>query len=119
MVETERRRLEDFAAEGVDRRLARLLLRLARSFGRNAARGLALDVSLSRPDLAELVISTPYTVSRILADWRRLDIVDAQRERILILDPEAMAALADTASTNRPVPVRSGGKRKGPTPADE
>lgn len=76
-------------------------------------------MSLSRQDLAELVISTPYAVSRILADWRRLDIADAQRERILILDQDAMAALADAASTNRPASVRNGGKRKGPTPTGE
>ncbi|TMI93924.1 MAG: cyclic nucleotide-binding domain-containing protein [Bacillati bacterium ANGP1] len=93
-VETERSRLQDLATSGVERRLARLLLRLAQSIGRPTVRGLAIDVSLSGQDLAELVIATPYTVSRILADWRRLGIADAHRERILLLDLKQMAAVA-------------------------
>jgi CRP/FNR family transcriptional regulator len=93
-VETERSRLQDLATSGVERRLARLLLRLAQSIGRPTVRGLAIDVSLSGQDLAELVIATPYTVSRILADWRRLGIADAQREQILILDLKRLAAVA-------------------------
>lgn len=93
-VEQERSRLQDLATSGVERRLARLLLRLAQSIGRKTVRGLAIEVSLSGQDLAELVIATPYTVSRILADWRRLGIADAQRDRILLLDPKRVAAVA-------------------------
>lgn len=93
-VEQERSRLQDLATSGVERRLARLLLRLAQSVGRKTVRGLAIEVSLSGQDLAELVIATPYTVSRILADWRRLGIADSQRDRILLLDPERIAGVA-------------------------
>jgi hypothetical protein len=49
--------------------------------------------------LAELVITSPYTISRILAEWRRLDILDAQRTRIRIQDGEQLAAIAE-----QPVP---------------
>jgi CRP/FNR family transcriptional regulator, nitrogen oxide reductase regulator len=93
-LEEERSRLHDLATSDVERRLARLLLRLAQSIGRRTVRGLAIDVSLSGQDLAELAVATPYTVSRILADWRRLSIADAQRDRILLLDPERVAAVA-------------------------
>jgi len=92
--ESMRSRFQDLATSGVERRLARLLLRLAQSIGRPTAHGLAMDIPLSGQDLAELVITTPYTVSRILADWRRLGIADAQRERIVILDLKRMAAVA-------------------------
>ena len=87
-------RLQDLATSSVERRLARLLLRLAHSVGRETVHGVAIGVSLSGQDLAELVITTPYTVSRVLADWRRLGIADAQRERIVILDLKRMAAVA-------------------------
>jgi CRP/FNR family transcriptional regulator, nitrogen oxide reductase regulator len=94
-VETERSRLEDFVSPDVRRRLARLLLRLGQHVGRRTRRGAVLDVSLSRRDLAELAITSPYTVSRILAEWRRLDILDAQRTRIIIRDRERLAAIAE------------------------
>ncbi len=94
LLEKERTRLQDLATSGVEQRLARFLLRLAQSIGRQTVRGLAVDVSLSGQDLAELVIATPYTVSRILADWRRLGIADAQRERFLLLDVKRLAGVA-------------------------
>ena len=94
LIEKERSRLQDLATSGVEQRLARFLLRLAQSIGRQTVRGLAIEVSFSGQDLAELVIATPYTVSRILADWRRLGIADAQRERFLLLDRKRLAAVA-------------------------
>ncbi|HKX17759.1 MAG TPA: MEDS domain-containing protein [bacterium] len=95
LMEEERSRLEDFISSDVRRRLARLILRLGESIGRKTPRGLVIDVPLSRRDLAELVITSPYTVSRILAEWRRLDILDAQRTRILIHDRGSLAAIAE------------------------
>lgn len=94
-VEEERGRLLDLATAGVEQRLARLLLRLAQSVGRKTAEGVVLPMSLSGQDLAELVITTPYTISRILADWRRLHFADVQREQILLQDQERIAAIAD------------------------
>ncbi len=79
----------------VKRRLARLVLRLGESIGHKTRRGVVVDVTLSRRDLAELVITSPYSVSRILAEWRRLDILDAQRTRIVILDQGSLSAIAE------------------------
>lgn len=44
--------------------------------------------------LAEMFAASPYTTSRILAEWRRRDILDAQRARIIIHDRERPAAAA-------------------------
>jgi len=87
-------RLQDLATSSVEQRLARQLLRLAQSVGRQTVHGIAIEVSLSGQDLAELIFTTQYTVSRILADWRRLGVTDAQRDRILLLDPGRIAAVA-------------------------
>jgi len=94
LMEEERTRLEDFLSADVARRLARLFLRLGQSFGRRTRYGVVIEVPLSRRDMAELAITSPYTVSRILAEWRRLDILDAQRTRILVQDQEQLAAIA-------------------------
>jgi CRP/FNR family transcriptional regulator, nitrogen oxide reductase regulator len=93
-VEKERDRVQDLATSSVERRLARLLLRLAQSMGHKRPHGIAVELSLSGQDLAELAITTPYTVSRILAEWRRLDIVDVQRDQILVLDEPRLTVIA-------------------------
>jgi CRP/FNR family transcriptional regulator, nitrogen oxide reductase regulator len=93
-LEQERSRLQDISTSPVEHRLARLLLRLAQSMGHKTPRGIAIELSLSGQDLAEMVSATPFTVSRILAGWRRSNIVDARRDRICILNPQRIAAIA-------------------------
>lgn len=86
--------VQDLATSPVERRLARVLFRLAESVGHRMSQGIAIELSLSGQDLAELTSTTPFTVSRLLAEWRRLQVVDAGRERILILNPRRIAAIA-------------------------
>lgn len=101
-VERERDRLHDLSTSSVERRLARLLMKLGKSLGRRTSRGLEVELSLSGAELAELVIASPYTVSRTLAEWRRLGIVDAQRDRILLLDEPRLGAIAGPAPDGAP-----------------
>jgi CRP/FNR family transcriptional regulator, nitrogen oxide reductase regulator len=96
--------VQDLATSRVEQRLARLLLKLAHSVGRKTQRGIVVRLSLSGQDLAEMIGATPYTVSRILAEWRRQDLVDAQRERIIVLNRNRLTAVAgeeETATTPR------------------
>ena len=86
-------RYRELATERVEQRIARALLRLASQSGQRADDGIVLD--FSRQDLAEISGSTLYTVSRILADWARREMVDASREHIRIKDPHALVALAE------------------------
>jgi CRP-like cAMP-binding protein len=51
-------------------------------------------MGLSGEELAELLNTTPYTISRILAEWRRLHLVDVQRDRILLFDETRLEAIA-------------------------
>jgi len=88
-------RAQDLATSPVERRLARLLHRLAQSMGRKTPDGVVIEVSLSGEDLAALASTTPSTVSRILAGWKRLGIAGAQRDRILLQDQQRIAAIAD------------------------
>jgi CRP/FNR family transcriptional regulator, nitrogen oxide reductase regulator len=88
-------RAQDLTTSPVERRLARFLLRLAQSMGRKTPHGIVIEISLSGEDLAALASTTQYTVSRILAGWKRLGIAGAQRERILVQDQKRLAAIAD------------------------
>ena len=92
-------RIADFSTVPPESRLARLLQRLADSFGLETSRGVAIGIGISRRDLAAMVGASPYTVSRTLARWRQLDILDAHRKRILIRNPRRLAELAEDAAT--------------------
>ena len=86
-------RIEDLASARVELRLARLLTLLAQTMGRPTPQGIAVEFPISGQELAEMISTTPYTVSRLLAGWRRLGVVDAQRDQILILQLDRLTAL--------------------------
>lgn len=88
-------RCREFATERVERRIAQALMRLAHHVGWTADDGLLIDVALSRQDVAELTGTTLYTVSRTLRTWQRSGVVDAGRQRVAILQPQRLMAIAD------------------------
>lgn len=91
-----RERYRELATERVEQRVAHALIRLARQAGWNAEGGLLLvDIPLSRQDLAEMTGTTLYTVSRILAGWERDGIIESGRQRLAILQPSAVQAIAE------------------------
>jgi CRP-like cAMP-binding protein len=85
-------RLHDLAADPVARRLARTVLRLARASGQHRRPVLAM----MQQDLAELLGTTPSTLSRILGRWEARGMVTAGRERVVIAHPEGLAKIAES-----------------------
>lgn len=81
-------RVLDLETGDVEARLARALLRLT-------AGGLSPVVALTRQDLADLTGTTLSTASRTLSTWHRGEIVAALRERVVIRDRAALAAIAE------------------------
>jgi CRP/FNR family transcriptional regulator, nitrogen oxide reductase regulator len=88
-------RLWDLSTAQVERRIARALLRLKPVAGRAVKGGPAIDLAMSHQDLADLVGTTPYTVSRILRRWKRQGLVTARRTLIRITWPHRLAAIAE------------------------
>ena len=86
-------RIQDLQSERAEQRLARALLRQAAREPARAEGGLV--VSLSRQDLAELAGTTLSTASRTISDWARRGLVAAGRQRVSLLDPAGLAALAE------------------------
>jgi CRP/FNR family transcriptional regulator, nitrogen oxide reductase regulator len=93
-------RIRDLQSERVERRLARALLRLANKTGTRHADGIELGVPLTRQDLAELAGTTLSTASRTLSAWDQQGIVASARERVTILRPHALVAIAEDLSTS-------------------
>jgi CRP-like cAMP-binding protein len=93
-IEELRHRYLELATERVERRVAHALLRLAEHAGWNTREGVLIDVPLSRQDLAEMTGSTIYTVSRLLREWQRQGLVSAGRQRVAIVQPQRLLAIA-------------------------
>lgn len=87
--------LRQFAAERVERRLARMLLKLADQVGIPVDEGIRIDMPITRQDLAEMTGTTLETVSRIISRWRREGIVQAGREEIIITYPHRLVLIAE------------------------
>lgn len=97
-------RVRELSTERVERRIARALLRLAAQAGQAGQSdgrtgpggdGRRTVIHLSRQDLGELTGATLYTVSRTLSRWESEGLVVSGRERIEILDPRKLAAIAE------------------------
>lgn len=94
--------LRILATERVEQRLARILWRLVETAGRRTPRGAVIEVALSGQDLAEMAATTPYSISRILATWRRRHIVDARRDRIRIVNAGRLTSIARSDAEAEP-----------------
>jgi CRP-like cAMP-binding protein len=81
--------------ERVERRVARALLKLADHAGRKAPGGVEIDFPLSRQDLAEMTGTTLFTVSRLLSGWDDKGLIKAQRQRVTVLNAEALQTIAE------------------------
>lgn len=87
--------VRQLVAERVERRLARILLRLADQVGVPAERGVRIDMPITRQDLADMTGTTLETVSRTISRWRREGIVDAGREEVVITHPHGLVLIAE------------------------
>ncbi|HET7770898.1 MAG TPA: Crp/Fnr family transcriptional regulator [Chloroflexota bacterium] len=88
-------RVRELQTERVERRIARVLLRLANKTGTRTARGIEIGIPLTRQDLAELAGTTLSTASRTLSAWDQQHLVEAGRGRVVILRPHALVELAE------------------------
>ena len=75
-------------------RLARLLLRLAESYGEAAGPGVRINLKLSQTDLGNLIASTRESVNRQLKAWSEEGVLALERGRITLLDRAALELLA-------------------------
>jgi CRP/FNR family transcriptional regulator, nitrogen oxide reductase regulator len=85
-------RFREMATERVAQRVAGQLLRLVDTMAQ--PRHGAMEVSLSRQELAEMTGTTLFTVSRLLSGWEARGIVAPRREAVAILDVESLRAIS-------------------------
>jgi CRP-like cAMP-binding protein len=89
--ELEERYVELATAE-VAPRLARMLIRMYQLTG--ASSGKTVRIGLSREELAQMTGTSLFTVSRLLAQWDAMGIVDTAREAVLIHNTRGLEEIA-------------------------
>lgn len=85
---------EDLSSGAVDRRLARVLLRLADRAGQPFPGGTLIPLRLRRSDLAAMAATTLESASRRIAEWQRRKWLLAQPAGYLLRDAAALHAIA-------------------------
>mgnify|MGYP001612960404 FL=1 len=89
------RRCLGLSGDNVDCRLARMLLDLCRTAGHSTGDGVEIDLPLRREDLAGLVGSTLYTISRTMSRWQRAGWGAGGRKRGVVSPRRARAEMAE------------------------
>ena len=89
-------RVREMTTLRVGARIAITLMRLVRQCGRQTQEGVLITHPLTRQELADLVGTTLYTVSRTLSQWETDGILESHKRHLLIRAPKDLAALAST-----------------------
>jgi CRP-like cAMP-binding protein len=85
-------RFREVATEKVAPRVAQQLARLAKKMGRPVDG--AVEVCVSREELAQMTGTTLFTVSRLLSSWEALGLVRLRREAVAIYDVASLKGIA-------------------------
>jgi len=85
--------LSSIAAQPVEKRLARALLRLGERAGIPDARGILLNLPLTRQDLADIIGATVETVIRSMGKLKNRGLITWQGKRIILQNPKGLQHL--------------------------
>lgn len=94
-LEDSHNRVVEMSTQQVERRVARAVVRLAGSAGRETKDGILIDMPLSREDLAQMTGTTLFTVSRLISGWEAAGHVQAGRQKLLVRQPHKLFMLAE------------------------
>jgi CRP-like cAMP-binding protein len=86
------RRLRNLLFLSNRERLTHLLLELVERYGRRVPRGIELTIRLSHQELANIIGSTRETVTVVLGEMPREQLVEVARRKLIVCDLERLAA---------------------------
>jgi CRP-like cAMP-binding protein len=84
-------RFREISTERVPARLGRQILRLVEQVGIRSNG--SVEINMTREELAQLIGTSLFTVSRLLSEWDRRGIVATRREGFSVVNVEALAEL--------------------------
>ena len=74
-------------------RLSRQVMRLVEQVGIHSNG--SVEIKITREELAQLIGTSLYTVSRLLSAWDRQEIVTTRREGFSVNNPKALAEMIE------------------------
>jgi CRP-like cAMP-binding protein/PAS domain-containing protein len=84
-------RVEEMATQRIEQRLARVVTDLAKQVSSGTQ---AVEVRVSGEELAQMIGTSLFTISKVLSRWKRLGYVQKGRKRLLILNREGVLQIA-------------------------
>jgi len=92
-LEEARDRMEDFVFRNIPERLAGFLLSLAHKHGKRQQEGIYLDERVTHQEIASRIGSTRETVTAVLNDFKRKNMIIMEGRKIIITDKNALVKL--------------------------
>lgn len=78
--------IRDLALKDTISRVASMLVKLAQEHGQKNEKGILINLSLSRQELANYVGTTRETVTRILSDFKKSKVIEIDKQSIMIIN---------------------------------
>lgn len=79
-------KIRDLTFNDVFSRTASQIFKLSADYGRKTNRGILVDVSVTRQELADMVGTTRETVSRVISRLKKDKSIDEEHDRLLIIN---------------------------------
>ncbi len=98
------RRLKSLLFRSNRERLIHLLLELIEKYGRQTPDGVLCGIRLSHQELASVIGSTRETVTVLLGELQAEGLLAVSRRRIVVRQPDRLAAMIDEPPPTLPVP---------------
>lgn len=89
--------MQSLAVDRVERRIARILLKLAAATGQSTESGIVIGPRLTRQDIADMTGTTVETAIRVMSRFTKRGIIRSQRRRIVLADPHQLVLIAEEA----------------------
>ena len=83
-----------FLSQSASEKLARLLVRWCDEHGKRTAQGIRIDSSLTHEEMAQMICTSRETVTRVLGEFKRKDIVSLADKAIFVRNRKALESLA-------------------------
>lgn len=87
--------MQSLAVERVERRIARILLKLAAATGQQTDRGIVIGSPLTRQDIADMTGTTVETAIRVMSRFTKSGIIRSERRQIVLLEPHQLVLIAE------------------------
>jgi CRP/FNR family transcriptional regulator len=87
--------IKSLAVERVEQRIAHILLKLADKLGIPENRGIRINLSFTRQDLADMAGTTVETAIRIMSRFTKSKIIKPVNGKILILTPQTLRRISE------------------------